>query len=193
MDVMNELKFDAMTLGNHEFDWGMRALTRLRKEARFPFLAANIVDSKGNLLSGIRPYTILQKGHAKVAVIGLTTPEIAYITKPDNLKGLTFLSPEAVLPRLIREVRQQGASIVILLSHLGFEADKRVASAVPGIDVIVGGHSHTVIPKPLRLKMDFHELALGNPSSEHGEREGEAGYPLAGGALPVEGATPSAQ
>ena len=152
MDVMNELKFDAMTLGNHEFDWGIAALTRLRKEARFPFLAANIVDSKGNLLSGIKPYTILQEGHAKVAVIGLTTPEIAYITKPDNLQGLTFPGPEAVLPRLIQEVRQQGASIVILLSHLGFEADKRVASAVPGIDVIVGGHSHTVIPKPLQTE-----------------------------------------
>ena len=152
MDVMNELKFDAMTLGNHEFDWGIAALTRLRKEARFPFLAANIVDSKGNLLSGIRPYTIVQKGHAKVAVIGLTTSEIAYITKPDNLQGLTFPGPEAILPRLIQEVRQQGASIVILLSHLGFEADKRVASAVPGINVIVGGHSHTVIPKPLQTE-----------------------------------------
>ena len=60
MAVMNELKFDAMTLGNHEFDWGIAPLTRLRKEARFPFLAANIVDSKGNLLSGMRPYTIVQ-------------------------------------------------------------------------------------------------------------------------------------
>jgi 5'-nucleotidase / UDP-sugar diphosphatase len=153
MDVMNELKFDAMTLGNHEFDWGMAALTRLRKVARFPFLAANVVDSKGNLIPGIRPYTILQKGHAKVAVIGLTIPETAYITKPDNVKGLDFLSPEAVLPRLIREVRQQGVSIVILLSHLGFDADKRVAAAVPGIDVIVGGHSHTVIPKPLQTEV----------------------------------------
>jgi 2',3'-cyclic-nucleotide 2'-phosphodiesterase (5'-nucleotidase family) len=152
MDVMNELKFDAMTLGNHEFDWGMGAFTRLRKEARFPFLAANIVNSRGSLLSGIRPYTILQKGHAKVAVIGLTIPETEYITKPDNVKGLIFLRPEAVLPRLIQEVRQQGASIVILLSHLGLDADRRVASAIPGIDVIVGGHSHTVIPKPLKTE-----------------------------------------
>ena len=152
MEVMNELKFDAMTLGNHEFDWGMGALTRLRKEARFPLLAANIVDSKGNLLPGIRPYTILQRGHAKVAVIGVTTPETAYTTKPDNVKGLTFLSPETVLPRLIQNVRQQGASIVIVLSHLGLDADKRLAAAVPGVDVIVGGHSHTAIPKPLKME-----------------------------------------
>ncbi len=152
MEVMNEVRFDAMTLGNHEFDWGMGALTRLRKEAHFPFLAANIVDSRGNLLPGIRPYTILQRGHAKVAVIGVTTPETGYTTKPDNVKGLTFLSPEAVLPRLIQEVRQQGASIVIVLSHLGLDADKSLAAAVPGIDVIVGGHSHTEIPKPLKTE-----------------------------------------
>ncbi len=180
MEVMNEVRFDAMTLGNHEFDWGMGALTRLRKEAHFPFLAANIIDSKGNLLPGIKPYTILQRGHTKVAVIGLTTPETAYITKPDNLKALSFLSPEAVLPSLIQEVRQQGASIVILLSHLGLDADKKLAAVVPGIDVIVGGHSHTEIPKPLRVRMNFHGLARANSSSEHGEREGEAGYPRAG-------------
>ena len=152
MEIMNEVKFDAMALGNHEFDWGMGALTHLRKEAHFPFLAANIVDSRGNLLPGIKPYTILQRGHAKVAVIGLTTPETEYITKPTNVKGLSFLSPEAVLPRLIQEVRQQGASIIIVLSHLGLDADKKVAAAVPGIDVIVGGHSHTEIPKPLKTE-----------------------------------------
>ena len=151
MEIMNELRFDAIALGNHEFDWGMGALTRLRREARFPFLAANIVDSQGNLLPGISPYKIFQRGHAKVAVIGLTTPETEYTTKPDNVKGFSFLSPEAVLPRLIQEVRRQGASIVILLSHLGLDADKRVAAAVPGIDVIVGGHSHTEISKPLRM------------------------------------------
>ena len=152
IEVMNELKFDAMTLGNHEFDWGMRALTRLRKEAHFPFLAANIVDSKGNLLPGVKPYTILQRGHAKVAVIGVTTPETAYTTKPDIVKGLTFASPETVLPRLIQNVRLQGASIVIVLSHLGLDADKRLADTVPGIDAIVGGHSHTEIPKPLKME-----------------------------------------
>jgi 5'-nucleotidase/UDP-sugar diphosphatase len=152
MEVLNELRFDAMTLGNHEFDWGMGVLARLRKEAHFPFLAANIVDSKGNPLPGIRPYTILQKGNAKVAVIGITTTETEYTTKPDNVKSLVFLSPETVLPRLIRKVKQQGASIVIVLSHLGLDADKRIAAAIPAIDVIVGGHSHTEISKPLKME-----------------------------------------
>jgi 5'-nucleotidase/UDP-sugar diphosphatase len=152
IEIMNELKFDAMALGNHEFDWGMAALTRLRKTAQFPFLAANIVDSRGNLLPGIRPYRILQRRHAKVAVIGLTTPETAYTTKPDNVRQLTFLSAATVLPRLIQQVREQGASTVIVLSHMGLDADKDLASSVPGIDVIVGGHSHTEVTKPLKME-----------------------------------------
>jgi 2',3'-cyclic-nucleotide 2'-phosphodiesterase (5'-nucleotidase family) len=152
IEIMNLLKFDAMALGNHEFDWGIGTLTHLRKRARFPFLAANIVDRRGKRLNGIKPYVTLQREDVKIAVIGVTTPETIYITKPDNVKGMTFLSPETVLPSLIKEVKRQGASVIVLLSHLGLDADKRVAGAVPGIDVIVGGHSHTEIPKPLRLR-----------------------------------------
>ncbi len=152
MEVMNEVRFDAMTLGNHEFDWGLQALKRLQEQAHFPFLAANILDSRGNLLAGVRAYALFRKGRAKVAVIGVTTPETRYITKPDHVKRLEFLDPEKVLPRLIEEVRKRGASVIIVLSHLGFDADKRLAAAVPGIDVIIGGDSHTVIPKPLKTE-----------------------------------------
>jgi len=152
MHIMNELKFDAMALGNHEFDWGVGVLERLRREAHFPFLAANIVDPHGNLLPGMKRYVILRKGQTKVAVIGVTTPETRYTTKPDNVKNLTFLSPENVLPGLINDVKQRGATIIIVLSHLGLDADKKVASTVPGIDAIVGGHSHTVIHKPLKTE-----------------------------------------
>jgi 5'-nucleotidase/UDP-sugar diphosphatase len=151
IEVMNELKFDAMAIGNHEFDWGMGALRTLRKAARFPFLSANIVDDHGLLLPGVRPYRIVQRRHTKVAVVGLATPETAYTTKPDNVRALTFLSAATVMPRLIQEVKQQGASLVIVLSHMGLDADKDLAASVPGIDVIVGGHSHTEVTKPLRM------------------------------------------
>lgn len=150
--VMNELKFDAMVVGNHEFEWGMPGLTRLREQARFPFLAANIWDSRGDSFPGVRPYRILQRKQTKVAIIGLTTTEAGYTTKPNNVKGLTFLSPATVLPRLIKEVREQGATVVILLSNMGLDADKAVASSVSGIDVIVGGHSHTEVLEPLRTE-----------------------------------------
>ena len=98
----------------------------------------------------MRPYRIVQRNGAKVAIIGVTTQETGYTTKPDNVKSLVFLNPESVLPRLITEVRGQGASVVIVLSHLGKDVDERLASAVPGIDVIVGGHTHTEISKPFK-------------------------------------------
>lgn len=149
IEMMNELKFDAMTLGNHEFDWGMAVLHSMRKKASFPFLAANIVNDKGIPVLGIRPYRIVQRNRAKVAVIGVTTQETKYTTKPDNVKDVVFLNPESVLPRFIKEVRAQGATVVVVLSHLGKDVDQHLASAVPGIDVIVGGDSHTEILKPL--------------------------------------------
>lgn len=150
MEMMNELKFDAMAVGNHEFDWGRTVFNSMRRSAGFPFLAANIVTDKGILLPGIRSYRIVQRNKAKVALIGVTSQETKYTTKPDNVKDLLFLNPETVLPRLIKEVRAQGASVVIVLSHLGYDVDERLASAITGIDVIVGGHSHSTISKPLK-------------------------------------------
>ena len=149
IDVMNYLKFDAMALGNHEFDWGRENLGNLITSADFPFLSGNILESDGKILPGVRPYVILSRKGLKIAIIGATTPETAYSTKPTNIAGLTFSDPVEMLPALVRDVRDQGANLVILLSHLGLDVDKDVARHVPGIDVIVGGHSHTVVTDPL--------------------------------------------
>jgi 5'-nucleotidase / UDP-sugar diphosphatase len=149
LEMMNKLRFDAMTLGNHEFDWGRTALADLVAQARFPFISANIKDAKGLYLRGIEPYIMIERKGVKVAIIGLATPETAYTTKPDNVAGLTFLDPIIILPEVIHEVRQKGARLVVLLTHLGLDDDKKVAAAVPGIDVIVGGHTHTVVTDPV--------------------------------------------
>jgi 2',3'-cyclic-nucleotide 2'-phosphodiesterase (5'-nucleotidase family) len=149
IEVMNRLSFDAMTLGNHEFDWGREALSNLISQAAFPFLSCNIRDPQGQTLPGARPHVILSKNGLKVAVIGITTPETYYSTKPDNVTGLAFLDPAEVLPDIIKDVKARGADLVILLSHLGLDDDKIVAQKVSGIDVIVGGHSHTVMIDPL--------------------------------------------
>jgi len=149
VEIMNYLKFDAMTVGNHEFDWGQEVLQNLAKKSNFPYLSANIVDKNGNYLPYLKPYVIVERKGLKIAIIGLTTPETAYITKPDYVKDLKFLDPVEVLPNIIDEVRSKGANLVIVLSHLGFDADKELAEKVSGIDVIIGGHSHTVVNNPL--------------------------------------------
>lgn len=145
--MMNYLKFDAMTIGNHEFDWGQELLQTWIKNSNFPYLASNILKD-GNYLPNVKPYVILERKGIKIAIIGLTTPETAYIVKPDYVKDLTFVEPDKVLPNLIKEVRDKGAQLIVVLSHLGYDADKKLAENVQGIDVIVGGHSHTVVTKP---------------------------------------------
>ena len=149
---MNDLRFDAMTLGNHEFDWGLATLRTLTEGARFPFLSANITDREGKALPGVKPYVILERKGIKIAVIGLTTPDVATAVKREHVAGLKQRSPEKLLPGLIAEVRGKGATLVILLSHLGFAEDMRLGSSVPGIDVIVGGHSHTALADPVQTE-----------------------------------------
>lgn len=150
LDLMNALRFDAMTLGNHEFDWGPAALRAMTEEARFPFLSANITDAAGRPLPWVKPYVILERKGVKVAVIGMTTQETAFAVKREYVAGLKFASPERLLPGLIGEVRRKGANLVVLLSHFGLAEDMRLAAAVHGIDIIVGGHSHTALADPLR-------------------------------------------
>ena len=148
IDIMNYLKFDAMTLGNHEFDWGLDTLDNLRTSATFPFLSANVVDISGHPLRGIKPYVILSRKNRKIALIGVTVPAPSIIT-PDLVKRVTFLRPEDVLPGLIKKVKDEGADIVIVLSHLGIDADRELAQRIGGINIIVGGHSHTAIKTPV--------------------------------------------
>lgn len=151
IELMNYLKFDAMSIGNHEFDWGMRALENLQGAADFPFLCANVRDRRGECVQGARPYVVLKRGGLKIAVIGLSTPETKYTTKPANVAELDFLEPEKVLPGLIAEARKGGAKLVFVLSHLGMPEDMALAGRVPGIDVIVGGHTHTAANDPVRV------------------------------------------
>ena len=151
VEMMNALHFDAMTLGNHEFDWGRTALAGIIESAAFPVLSANIVDRAGGCLPGVRPYIIVERRGVKIAVIGLTTPETPYATKAENVKDLTFLDPASLLPGVLTEVKGKGATLIVLLTHLGLDEDKRLAACVGGIDVIVGGHSHTVVTDPVTV------------------------------------------
>ncbi len=149
IEVMNYLKFDAMALGNHEFDWGQDVLREIIASAAFPVLSANITGGDGKYFDSVKPWIIIKRKDIPIGIIGLTTPETQYTTKPGNLAGLAISSPESVLPSLIKEVRAKGAALIVVLSHLGLDEDRKLAAAVPGIDVIVGGHSHTVVHNPV--------------------------------------------
>lgn len=151
IDVMNDLKFDAMAVGNHEFDWGFDVFNRMLSSARFPFLSANMKSAKDQYFPGVKPYIIVHRKNVNIAVIGVITPDLPYLSKPDSTGKITVQNPEDILPELIKKVKEEGAHVVMVLSHLGLDADKELARRVSGIHVIVGGHSHTAMETPVTV------------------------------------------
>ena len=142
IEALNLMGLDASAVGNHEFDGGQAALAERAAEARFPFLAANI-DGAGPWKAA----EVRRVGNVRVALFGLTTEETPVATHPRNVTGLSFTDAVAAARRMVAELRPQ-ADIVVALTHLGFEEDEKLAAAVPGIDVIVGGHTHTRAEQP---------------------------------------------
>jgi len=147
--AMSAMGYDAMALGNHEFDNPLDVLMKQKEWATFPFLSANIV-TKGTGKPLFDDYKIWDFDGLKVAVIGFTTPDTPTMVASD-LSSLEFRDPVEVAQKMIPKLRKK-AAVVIALSHLGFyenayhgsnaPGDMTLAAAVPGIDVIVGGHSH---------------------------------------------------
>ncbi len=146
IEAMNEMKFDAMVTGNHEFDFGQDVLKQRISEARFPVLCANVEG-----FSQLKPYIIKEIAGIRFGVIGLATADTPVTTHPKNVSGLQFITPEDALKRYLREVKAQ-SDIVVVLSHIGHQADRILAEEVDGIDVIIGGHSHTKVLSPVMVR-----------------------------------------
>lgn len=150
-EMMNIAGYDAQALGNHDFDWGQEVLKERAAQAKFPFLAANIVEeSSGKIYSGAKPYLVKSVGGVKVAVLGLGYPGTPAINKAANVKGLKFLPGPETAAQYVPALRKE-ADLVVVLSHLGLGDDEKLAASVEGIDVIVGGHSHTEIRNTKRV------------------------------------------
>jgi len=145
IELMNLMRFDAMVVGNHEFDFGLDVLRKRVAEALFPILGANVEG-----LNFIRSSVVEVVGGVKVAIIGVVTEETPFTTNPRNVAGIIFRSPAETLARLVPDLRQT-ADVVIVLSHVGYPMDRVLAEQVAGIDLIVGGHSHTRLEKPVRI------------------------------------------
>lgn len=154
LEFMNLLGYDAMTLGNHEFDKGPAGLAPFVAGARFPVVSAN-VDVAGDPDLGklarteigteagwVYPAVIREVAGEKVGIIGLTTPEASEISSPGP--HISFSDPVAVARQLVDRLTAMGVDRIVVLSHLGWPRDLELAAAVEGIDVIVGGHTHTV-------------------------------------------------
>ena len=158
MAVMNALHYDAMTLGNHEFNYGSAVFQGILKQAKFPLLGANVTDTGAYGLSkvdtgGVKPYIEKTLGGIKVAILGITNHRVPNYELPSNILGLKFSNPITTAKAITPTLKARD-DVVIALTHIGFttnpksvEVDNNVdtsfAAAVPGVDAIIGSHSHT--------------------------------------------------
>ena len=135
---------DAMALGNHEFDRGPETLAGFAAQADFAILSANIDASREPLLRDrIKPSIIKDIAGHKVGIIGLTTPDTQELSHPGAT--ITFRDPEQSARSAIDSLVAQGVHIIIIVSHLGYKNDIGLASRLPEIDMIAGGHTHTLL------------------------------------------------
>jgi 5'-nucleotidase len=156
MEVMlyNAMGYDAVCLGNHEFDDGQEALAARLVKADYKTLCANY-DFSGTSLEGIvEPYTIVYKGGKKIGIIGVLLDLKGYVSA-DAIKGLEYDDPVRAVNRIARKLKNESCDLIIVLSHLGFSNDSKerpgdvqLAAKTRDVDMIIGGHSHTFLEEP---------------------------------------------
>jgi 2',3'-cyclic-nucleotide 2'-phosphodiesterase/3'-nucleotidase len=160
IEAMNRIGYQAMAVGNHEFNFGLEVLERAREHAEFPFLSANTLRA-GTDEPAFQPYAIFEQGPIRIGVLGLITPNVPGWEKPENYRGLVFASMDVAARRWVPVLREkESCDVVVVLAHTGFETDPDTGdsdgtehenfvwrlTAVPGIDVLLTGHTHEDIP-----------------------------------------------
>jgi len=149
--AMNTMGYDAAAAGNHEFDYGLDGTQKAISTANFPIISANIQDAKsGKTWAPIKPYIIKEIDGVRVAIFGLTTLETLMYEYTPPLSAVHFQEPSDAARDLVPRLRtEEHADVVIALSHLGADRDAEIAEAVPGIDIILGGHSHSTLSRQI--------------------------------------------
>lgn len=151
LSLMNVIGYDGMAVGNHEFDLGPAPLGEFAKFATFPVLSSNLdVSGEETLRTTIKPYAIKMVGGQKIGMIGATTPDLPTISSPGpNVKLMDLYDS---INKSIVALKNEGVNKILLLSHLGYDLEKDVAKRCPGLDVVVGGHSHTYLGMPTGIQ-----------------------------------------
>nr|WP_263324798.1 5'-nucleotidase C-terminal domain-containing protein [Neobacillus sp. Marseille-Q6967] len=158
---MNSLGYDAMTFGNHEFDRGSNVLADFIQEMQFPMVSANVnvtndpvlgplfADENSTSQEGGKIYPAIVKtvNEEKVGIFGLTTEDTTFLASPSE--DIVFENAVEQARATVASLQEQGVNKIVTLSHLGYGPDQELAAAVDGIDVIVGGHTHTKLSEPV--------------------------------------------
>ncbi len=144
VQMMNAIGFDAMTLGNHEFNRGPDSLAEMLGAAEFPIVAGNIRVAEGTALDGlIHDHLILERGGERIGVLGVTTPDTVFLSSPGD--DVSFEDEVEHLRDGVARLKAEGVDKILVLSHVGYVRDQQIAAEVDGISAVIGGHSHTLM------------------------------------------------
>ena len=149
--LMNQMRYDAVTIGNHEFDFGLDNMAKLFRQANFPIVCSNY-DVKGTVLEGlVKPYITIKRNGVKIGIFALCPP-LKGLVFDGNCEGITYLDPAETGQKYIDLLRkQEKCDLVICLSHLGWKSsvytDEQFVSLTEGCDLVLGGHTHTYMPE----------------------------------------------
>ncbi len=164
--LMSILKYDAATMGNHDFDAGLDGFLKAKQHANFPFLCANYDFSNTLLKDQTQAHVIFEKGPLKVGVFGIGV-ELKGLVPDDKFGNTLYLNPIDTANEQAQLLRKQGCDIVICLSHLGFEhaegivSDRVLAKNTKGVNIILGGHTHSFLEDPaVEINLDGDEVII---------------------------------
>ena len=167
LKLMSKMGYDAGTIGNHEFDNGLIGISSQMGHMNFPFINSNY-DFTGTVLDGkIQPYKTFNKGGIKIGIFGLGV-ELEGLVSSKNCEGVDYIDPIFMAEKMIAILKEkEQCDLVICLSHLGYSSrsggmcDIRLAKETSGIDVILGGHSHTLLETATRVRnLDGKEVVI---------------------------------
>ncbi len=148
--LMNLMRYDAAVIGNHEFDFGMDNMIRLFKKAKFPFVCANYDFTGTELEKIVKPYIIIKRNGLKIGVFGLS-PKMEGLIAEKNYGTLKYIDPVKAAQKAIDALKAKKCDLIICLSHLGWniegDNEMKLIGATKGIDIVLGGHSHTFLKK----------------------------------------------
>ena len=160
-EMMNKLGYDAMTVGNHEFDDGPEVLRGFMDAVGFPVLMSNADYSGEQMLAGkLLKSTVIERGGEKIGLIGLTPQDTDELASPGP--NITFSEPVAAVQGEVDRLTGMGVNKIIVLSHSGYAVDKRVAAQTTGVDVIVGGHSNSYLSNTSDRAVGPYPTMVGN-------------------------------
>lgn len=172
--LMNEMHYDAATIGNHEFDFGLENMARLFKMANFPIVCANY-DFKGTAVEGlVKPYITMKRNGVKIGVFGIA-PKLDGLVSKENYEGVDYLDPIATANTMAETLKKkEKCDVVICLSHLGWDLmptdidDSAMIASTKGIDVVLGGHSHTYFTALEHVKDADGKIVPVDQNGKHG-------------------------